>query len=318
MRLIFMGTPEIAACILQSLIDSKEHEIVSVVTRTDKPKGRGHETDAPPVKKLAAEYGIPVLQPEKAGTPEFINTIKELAPDIIVVAAYGKILKPALLEIPKYGCINVHASLLPKYRGASPIQWAVINGEEKSGVTIMHMAEGLDTGDMIITKEIPLEKKETAGSLHDKMAAIGGPLALEAIRMLENGTAPRIHQNEEEATYVTTIDKSLGSINFSKTAAVIERLIRGLNPWPTAYTHIDGKLLKIWDADVAEDFAIPKEFHKAERGTVIGVEADAIYVLCDDSVLKINSLQIEGKKRMSTADFLRGFRVEKGTVFGNR
>ncbi|MCR5824728.1 MAG: methionyl-tRNA formyltransferase [Lachnospiraceae bacterium] len=317
MKLIFMGTPEIAASVLKSVIDSGKHEIEAVVTRTDKPKGRGHEMDAPPVKKLALENGLVVLQPEKASAPEFIEKIREYAPDVIVVAAYGKILKPALLEIPKYGCINVHASLLPKYRGAAPIQQAVIDGEEKSGITIMHMAEGLDTGDMIIKKEIPLEKKETAGSLHDKMAEAGGPLLLEALDLLEAGTAPRIVQNEAEATYVTTIDKSMGKIDFNNSAVKIERLIRGLNPWPTAFTYLNGKLLKIWDADVCALEGLSKEFKNAECGTVVDVTEDHFTVLCDGSLLKINSLQIEGKKRMDTADFLRGFKVEKGTLLGN-
>ncbi len=316
MKLIFMGTPEIAASVLKSVIDSGKHEIEAVVTRTDKPKGRGHEMDAPPVKKLALENGLVVLQPEKASAPEFIEKIREYAPDVIVVAAYGKILKPALLEIPKYGCINVHASLLPKYRGAAPIQQAVIDGEEKSGITIMHMAEGLDTGDMIIKKEIPLEKKETAGSLHDKMAEAGGPLLLEALDLLEAGTAPRIVQNEAEATYVTTIDKSMGKIDFNNSAVKIERLIRGLNPWPTAFTYLNGKLLKIWDAEVVSEDSIPSKYKKAAPGTIVGVTSDSILVLCAGSLLDIRSLQIEGKKRMSTADFLRGFRTEEGTRLG--
>ena len=316
MKLIFMGTPEIAACVLKSIIDSGKHEITAVVTQPDKPKGRGHEMDAPPVKKLALEHGLTVLQPEKAGTPEFIETIRALEPDVIAVAAYGKILKPALLEIPKYGCINVHASLLPKYRGASPIQWAVINGEEKSGVTIMHMAEGLDTGDMIMKEEVTLDKKETAGSLHDKLAAVGGPLLLKALDALAAGTAQRIRQNEEEATYVTTLDKSFGKIDFNNPAEKIERLIRGLNPWPTAYTKINDKLLKIWDADALPGNLIPKDMAKAEKGTVIRAEGDELLVLSANSILKINELQLEGKKRMSTADFLRGFKIERGTILG--
>ncbi len=316
MKLVFMGTPEIAASILKSIIDSGKHEIAAVVTRTDKPKGRGHEIDSTPVKKLALEHGLTVLQPEKASAPDFIETLTGLAPDVIVVAAYGKILKPAVLNLPKYGCINVHASLLPKYRGAAPIQWAVIDGVEKSGITIMHMAEGLDTGDMIISEDIPLEPKETAGTLHDKMAEIGGPLLLRALDMLEAGTAPRIPQDNEKASYVSTIDKSLGKIDFNNDAAKIERLIRGLNPWPTAFTYINGKLLKIWDADVLPVKDVKNEFRKAEAGTVVDADADAFYVLCDNSVLKINSVQIEGKKRMDSADFLRGFKIEPGTKLG--
>lgn len=315
MKVVFMGTPEIAAGVLKSLIESGKHEITAVVTQTDKPKGRGHEMVAPPVKQLAVLHGIKVLQPEKASAPDFIETIREMKPDVICVAAYGKILKQALLDIPGYGCINVHASLLPKYRGAAPIQWAVINGEEKSGVTIMHMAAGLDTGDMIISKEIKLCEKETAGSLHDKMTEIGGPLLLEALDMIEKGTAPRIPQDESEATYVSTMDKSFGKMDFSRSASELERLIRGLNPWPTAYTSIDGRLLKIWDGDVL-DRDLLKEEKTAAEGTVVEVTPDHLVVRCKDSLLKINSLQLEGKRRMTTAEFLRGYKVNKGTVLG--
>ncbi|MBQ7636864.1 MAG: methionyl-tRNA formyltransferase [Lachnospiraceae bacterium] len=315
MKVVFMGTPEIAAGVLKSLIESGKHEITAVVTQTDKPKGRGHEMVAPPVKQLAVLHGIRVLQPEKASAPDFIETIREMKPDVICVAAYGKILKQALLDIPGYGCINVHASLLPKYRGAAPIQWAVINGEEKSGVTIMHMAAGLDTGDIIISKEIKLCEKETAGSLHDKMTEIGGPLLLEALDMIENGTAPRIPQDESEATYVSTMDKSFGKMDFSRSASELERLIRGLNPWPTAYTSIDGRLLKIWDGDVL-DRDLLKEEKTAAEGTVVEVTPDHLVVRCKDSLLKINSLQLEGKRRMTTAEFLRGYKVNKGTVLG--
>ncbi len=315
MKVVFMGTPEIAAGVLESLIGSGKHEITAVVTQTDKPKGRGHEMVAPPVKQLAVQHGIKVLQPEKASAPEFIETIREMEPEVICVAAYGKILKQALLDIPRYGCINVHASLLPKYRGAAPIQWAVINGEEKSGVTIMHMDAGLDTGDMIISKEIKLDAKETAGSLHDKMTEIGGPLLLEALDMIENGTAPRIPQEESEATYVSTMDKSFGKMDFNRSASELERLIRGLNPWPTAYTSIDGRLLKIWDGDVL-DRELSKEEKSVAAGTVVEVTPDLLVIRCKDSLLKINSLQIEGKKRMTTAEFLRGYKVNKGTVLG--
>ncbi len=316
MKLVFMGTPEIAASILKSIIDSGKHEIAAVVTRTDKPKGRGHEIDFTPVKKLALEHGLTVLQPEKASAPDFVETLAGLAPDVIVVAAYGKILKPVILDMPKYGCINVHASLLPQYRGAAPIQWAVIDGAEKSGITIMHMAEGLDTGDMIISEDIPLEAKETAGTLHDKMAEAGGPLLLKALDMIEAGNAPRVAQDEDKASYVSTIDKSFGKIDFNNDALKIERLIRGLNPWPTAFTYINGKLLKIWDADVLPVKNVKTELRKADAGTVINVDTDAIYVLCNDSVLKINSVQIEGKKRMDCADFLRGFKIAIGTKLG--
>lgn len=230
MRAVFMGTPEIAAEVLKCVLNSR-HEVLAVVTQPDKPKGRGHEMAFPPVKEVALAHEIPVLQPQKARDPEFLEELKNINPDIILVAAYGKLLPKEILELPKFGCINVRASLLPKYRGASPIQWAVINGDKTSGVTIMHMAEGMDTGDMILTKEIELAEDETAGSLHDRLAEIGGPLLLEAMDMLETGRAPRIRQNDEEATHVKMLDKAMGNLNFRQPAVLLERLIRGLNPW---------------------------------------------------------------------------------------
>ena len=241
MRAVFMGTPEIAATVLKSVLAS-EHEVLAVVTQPDKPKGRGHEMAFPPVKEVALAAGIPVMQPQRAKDEEFLAELTALKPDIILVAAYGKLLPKAILELPRFGCINVHASLLPKYRGASPIQWAVLNGDEKSGVTIMHMAEAMDTGDIILTEEIILAEDETAGSLHDKLAEIGGSLLLKAMDALETGRAPRIRQKEEDATYVKMLDKTMGNLDFSRPAAELERFIRGLNPWPTAYTKLEGKM----------------------------------------------------------------------------
>ncbi len=315
MRIVYMGTPEIAATVLTEIITSGKHQVLAVVTQTDKPKGRGMEMVYSDVKKEALKYGIPVLQPEKASDPAFIQKIRDLQPDIIVVTAYGKILKPALLEIPKYGCINVHASLLPKYRGASPIQWAVINGEKESGVTIMYMAEGLDTGDMILQKELILDEKETAGSLHDRLAAIGGPAVLEAMDMIEAGIAPRIPQEEALANYVTTIDKSFGKIKFSDDAVLYERLIRGLNPWPGTFTYVDGKMLKIWDAEVISDYKVSKDLANIP-GLIAEVNKDNFVVLCGKGALRVKKVQLEGKKQMDAADFLRGFKMETGKVLG--
>jgi len=310
MRAIFMGTPEIAATVLKSVLASK-HEVVAVVTQTDKPKGRGHEMAFPPVKEVALEAGIPVLQPQRARDEAFIEELKTYNADIILVAAYGKLLPKAILDMPKFGCINVHASLLPKYRGASPIQWAVLNGDEKSGVTIMHMAESMDTGDIIMTKEVVLAEDETAGTLHDKLADIGGPLLIEAIDALETGCAPRIRQKEEEATYVKMLDKTMGNLDFSKPAVQLERWIRGLNPWPTAYTKLDGKMLKLWRAEV-----IPAEERGKEAGTVISVAKDSFDVLTGNGALRIRELQLEGKRKMTAEEFLRGFSLEAGTVLG--
>jgi len=315
MRAIFMGTPEIAATVLKSVLASK-HEVVAVVTQTDKPKGRGHEMAFPPVKEVALAAGIPVLQPQRARDEAFIEELRAYKADIILVAAYGKLLPKAVLDMPRFGCINVHASLLPKYRGASPIQWAVLNGDEKSGVTIMHMAETMDTGDIIMTKEILLAEDETAGTLHDKLAEIGGPLLIEAMDALETGRAPRIRQNEEEATHVNMLDKTMGNLDFSKPAVQLERWIRGLNPWPTAYTKLDGKMLKLWKAEVvpAEDLA--KEAKSFAVGTVIAVTKDCFEVLTGDGALRIKELQLEGKRKMTAEEFLRGFTLEIGTVLG--
>ncbi len=316
MRIVFMGTPEIAAVVLRSLINSGKHEILACVTQTDKPKGRGHEMAFSEVKQTALEFGIPVLQPEKASAPEFLDEIRALNPDVMCVVAYGKILKETLLNIPRFGCINVHASLLPKYRGAAPIQWAVINGERKSGVTIMHMDAGIDTGDIILRQEVELAEDETAESLHDKLAEAGGPLLLEALDMVATGRAPRIKQDEEEMTYYGMIDKSFGRIDFTDSAEKIERLTRGLYPWPTAFTMLDGKNLKVYKAEVIKDYNVPKSVVGVPEGTILEVAKDALYVLCGVDVLKIVNLQLEGKKRMDAADFLRGYEVKAGTVLG--
>jgi len=315
MRAVFMGTPEIAATVLKSVLASK-HEVVAVVTQTDKPKGRGHEMAFPPVKEVALAAGIPVLQPQRARDEAFIEELKSYQPDIILVAAYGKLLPKAVLDMPKFGCINVHASLLPKYRGASPIQWAVLNGDEKSGVTIMHMAETMDTGDIIMTKEVVLAQDETAGSLHDKLADIGGPLLIEAMDALETGRAPRIRQNEEEATHVKMLDKTMGNLDFSKPAVQLERWIRGLNPWPTAYTKLDGKLLKLWKAEVISAEEAGKGTKGFENGAIIAVAKDSFDVLTGDGVLRIKELQLEGKRKMNAEEFLRGFTLEVGTLLG--
>lgn len=314
MKAVFMGTPEIAATILKTVADSGKHEILAVVTQPDKPKGRGQELAYPPVKETALAYQIPVLQPEKVKTPEFLAQLAALKPEIILVAAYGKILPKQILELPQYGCLNVHASLLPKYRGAAPIQWAVINGETCSGVTIMHMAEGLDTGDMILRERVTLDPKETAGTLHDKLAKLGGPALLQAMEELEQGTAQRIPQDESEATYVKMIDKSFGQLNFRLSAIQLERLIRGLNPWPTAFTRLSGKLLKIWRAEVVSREELTAEELSHVPGAVLRIERDGIGVLTGDGMLLIRELQLEGKRRMTAEEFLRGYSLKPGQM----
>ena len=315
MRAVFMGTPEIAATVLKSVLAS-EHEVVAVVTQPDKPKGRGHEMAFPPVKEVALAASIPVMQPQRAKDEVFIEELAALHPDIILVAAYGKLLPKAILDMPKFGCINVHASLLPKYRGASPIQWAVLNGDEKSGVTIMHMAETMDTGDIILTEEVVLAEDETAGSLHDKLAEIGGPLLVKAMHALETGRAPRIRQNEEEATYVKMLDKTMGNLDFSRPAVQLERFIRGLNPWPTAYTRLEGKMLKLWKAEVIAAEEVSKEAKSKAAGTIVAVAKDYFDVITGDGLLRIRELQLEGKRKMTAEEFLRGYALESGNMLG--
>lgn len=321
MNIVFMGTPDLAAKVLDKLIQSK-HNILAVVTQPDRPKGRGKKLHYSPVKELALSHDIPILQPNRV-REEFIQVLKGYKADVIVVAAFGQILPQKLLDLPKYGCINVHASLLPKYRGAAPIQWAIINGEEKTGVTIMQMDAGIDTGDMIIKSEVILDKKETAASLHDKLALCGGNLIVEALDLLEEGRAGKTKQKDEDASYVKMIDKSLGKIDFTLPAIQIERLIRGLNPWPSAYTFLKGKSLKIWESEVIEkdkeNILQKNSKNKADEtlpGTIIQITNDSIIVKTGQDNLKIKQVQLEGKKRMDVESFLRGNKVETGTILG--
>lgn len=306
MKVIFMGTPDFAVSTLEKIIDA-QHEVTLVVTQPDKPKGRGHQMQVTPVKECAVKHNIPVFQPVKIKEEQNLTELKKYEADIIVVAAFGQILPKELLEYPKYGCINVHASLLPKYRGAAPIQWAVIDGEEKSGVTIMQMNEGLDTGDMISKAEVTLEECETGGSLHDRLSTLGAALCVETIEKIENNTVVRIPQNDEEASYAKMLNKQLGNIDWTQSAQSIERLIRGLNPWPSAYSFYKGKMLKIWSASVCEDI-------KLDNCGEIITKSGKLYVMAGDKALVLNEIQLEGKKRMKTEDFLRGFNVEENVI----
>ena len=307
MRAVFMGTPEFAVPTLQALID--HHEVLAVVTQPDKQRGRGKKMQFPPVKEKAVEYDIPVYQPQRARDEEFIEELKNLNPDVIVVVAYGQILPESILNIPKYGCINVHGSLLPKYRGAAPIQWAVLDGEEKTGITTMYMEKGLDTGDMIDKAEVVLDKKETAGSLHDKLMVLGADLLLETLKKLEDGTAVREKQNDEESCYAKMLSKDMGQIDFTKSAREIECLIRGMNPWPSAYTFLNGKTLKVWKCKVST------EKTDAVPGTIFLADKEGIHTACGEGVLILTEVQLEGKKRMETEAFLRGYHIETGIVF---
>ena len=317
MRVIFMGTPDFSVPTLRTLAES-ENEVIAVYTQPDKPKGRGHAMQFTPVKECALEYNIPVYQPNRVRDIMCIEEIREMAPDVIVVVAYGQILPKELLEIPTYGCINVHASLLPKYRGAAPIQWAVLDGEEVTGVTAMQMDVGLDTGDMLEKIIVPLDKDETGGSLHDKLSVLGGDIILNVFEKIKNGTLTREKQDDEVATYCGKLDKTMGLLDFSKPVAQLERLIRGLNPWPCAYTSLDGKNLKLWKADVVSFNELQDVEHidDSEYGTILKVTKDAIIVKALDGVLSIKELQLEGKKRMDAADFIRGYQALEGKVLG--
>ena len=306
LRVVFMGTPDFSVPALEKI--AQKHEVIGVVTQEDRPKGRGHKMQYTPVKEKALELELPVYQPAKAKAPEFVAILRELNPDVIVVIAYGQILSKEILDLPKYGCINVHASLLPKYRGAAPIQWAVINGDEESGVTTMYMGEGVDTGDMIDKKVVSLEAKETGGSLFDRLAVEGSELILQTLEKLENGTAVRIPQKEEEATHVGKITKELGQIDFRQSAKSIECLIRGLNPWPSAFTTLQGKTLKIWDAEVINEKC------SETPGTILEADKKGFLVATGEGILKILELQIEGKKRMETQAFLNGFEISETSL----
>lgn len=306
MKIIFMGTPDFAVGTLRSLAEAG-HEITLVVSQPDKPKGRGHAMVPTPVKAVAEELGIPVFQPVKIR--EAKDVLEKTEADVCVVAAFGQIIPASILHMKKYGCINVHASLLPKYRGAAPIQWAVIDGEKESGVTIMQMDEGLDTGDMLAKAIVPLDEKETGGSLFDKLSEAGGRLCVETLAKLEKDEITPEKQGESPTAYASMLDKKMGNIDWNKSAVVIERLVRGLNPWPSAYTHLDGKTLKIWASDV-----LPQSASKGESGEILEVTKDAIHVQTGDGILVLREIQLAGKARMDAGAFLRGYKVVPGTV----
>lgn len=309
MRVIFMGTPDFAVSTLQAIHEAG-HQVCLVVTQPDKPKGRGKAMQFTPVKEYAVEHGMEVFQPVKIREQECVEKLREYEADIMVVAAFGQILPKEILEMTKFGCINVHASLLPKYRGAAPIQWVIIDGEKESGVTIMQMNEGLDTGDMISKVVVPIETDETGGSYHDKLAAAGAKLCVETMKKIEAGEAQRTPQKDEDSCYAKMLHKELGAIDFNKEAVEIERLIRGLNPWPSAYTTLHEKTLKIWSASVED-----KEY-EGEIGAIVNKSKKDITVKTGKGALVIKELQLAGKKRMTTEAFLLGYDVQVGEVLG--
>lgn len=306
MRVIFMGTPDFSVGTLEALI-AAGHEVCLAVTQPDKPKGRGGKMQYTPVKEKALFYNIPVYQPKRVRDPECVEELRKYNADVMVVVAFGQILPKEILEMTPYGCINVHASLLPKYRGAAPIQWAIIEGEEVTGVTTMQMDEGLDTGDMILKTEVPVAADETGESLHDKLAAAGAALCVETLKALENGTAVREKQGESPTAYAKMLTKELGDIDWAEPAVKIERLVRGLNSWPGTYTHWNGKVMKIWRAA-----AEASETADVQPGTVVSVEKESFAVQTGDGVLRVLEVQMPGKKRMDAGAFLRGNTMEPG------
>ena len=309
MRIVFMGTPDFAVGSLQALCESGKHEILAVVTQPDRPKGRGNKLLRTPVKEYALEQGLTVYQPQKVKTPEFVELLHELQPELIVVAAFGQFLSKEILELPKYGCINVHASLLPKYRGAAPIQYAIIKGEKESGVTIMQMDIGMDTGAMLDKVVVPIEENTTMGELHDALREQGAALLLQVIDKIATGTAVAEPQDNEQATYATLLDRSMEHIDWSKTAQEVHNLIRGFNPAPSTFTKLpNGKSLKIWGSKMTDKSSA------AAAGTVIETGKHSFFVACGEGVLEITEVQPESKKRMPAQVFLNGRGVQEGDL----
>lgn len=320
MNIIYMGTPEFAVEPLEAIVRAG-HTVIACFTQPDKPKGRGKNLLPTPVKAKAAELGIPVYQPVKLKDEENIRIIETYAPDAIVVAAYGQILPERILMIPKYGCINIHASLLPKYRGAAPIEWAIMNGETESGVTTMYMAKGIDTGDMIEKTVVPIDACDTGETLHDKLKKAGAELIVSTLEKLQMGTAERTPQNDAESCYAPMLKKEMGALDFTQDAAYLERLIRGLQPWPVAYTTINQKTVRIYQAEVCdisendrEQIANVLPETKIVPGMIINVTKKQFKIACGTGALIIKKLQPEGKKPMECAAFLAGNKLKTGQM----
>lgn len=309
MKIIYMGTPDFAVAPLEAIIKAG-HEVSAVVTQPDKQKGRGKEMQMTPVKQCALKHGIPILQPVKIREQEAVEELKNYPADLFVVAAFGQLLSEEILSMPRFGCVNIHASLLPAYRGAAPIQWVILNGETRTGVTIQQMAKGLDTGDMLLKKTVEIDEKETGASLHDKLMLTGAELIVEVLPKIEKGELIPEKQDESKASYYGRLTKSMGLIDWNQDAVSIERLIRGLNSWPSAYTCYKGKTLKIWDGEV-----IPGKAKEAP-GTVTQVSKDSFTVAAGEGSIRVTSLQLEGKRKVSAKDFLLGYEVVCGLHLG--
>lgn len=307
MKVVFMGTPDFAVPVLEALI--KNHNVVAVVSQPDKPKGRGKKLQPTPVKAVAEANNIPVYQPERIKDDEFIDFLETIEADIYVVVAYGQLLSQRILDIPKYGCVNVHGSLLPKYRGAAPIQWSIINGEEKTGVTIMYMVRKCDAGDMILKREIEIDPEDTYETLHDKMAPVGAEALIDALNLIENGDVKAEKQDNSLSCYASMITKDMGIIDWSKSSKEIKNKIRGFNPVPAAYTKYDDDVLKIFKADIVEGY------ENGEIGEILVVDKKhGFTVKTGDGAIMITEIQAKGGKRMNCADYMRGHQIEVGKI----
>ena len=307
MKIIFLGTPDFAAASLEALIDSR-HEIQAVVTQPDKPKGRKGELTPSPVKVIAKREGIKVYQPLKVRDEEFVKTLRAYNPDVMVVVAFGQIIPLSILKMPKYGCVNIHGSLLPKYRGAAPIQWAVLDGEKETGITTILMDEGIDTGDILLKKTIQIDADETSGSLFDKLMALGAKTILETLDELEKGNLTPTKQGESPTAYAKMLTKAMGLIDFTKSAKELDCFVRGMDPWPSAYTLLAGKTLKLWKVRVVEG--------DGKAGSVIGIDKESFTIACGEGAIEVLEVQLEGKKRMSAGDFLKGSTLNIGQELG--
>ncbi|MCR5657321.1 MAG: methionyl-tRNA formyltransferase [Butyrivibrio sp.] len=310
MKIVYMGTPDFAVAALEKIIE-KGHEVVCVVTQPDKPKGRSDKLMPSPVKECALKHGLEVFQPEKIKTPDAVAKLKTYDADIYVVAAFGQILSQEILDIPRLGCVNIHASLLPEYRGAAPIQFSILDGKKETGVTIQQMNAGMDTGDILSVAKLPITEEDTAGILFDKLMYLGADLIAETLPKLEKGEITPIPQDESKATKCGKISKDMGKINWNDSAEKISYLVRGMNPWPSAFTKLNGKMLKIWTVKVTGEKA------NGNAGTIHSVTKESILVNTGDGVLEISELQLEGKKRMDVKSFLLGYDVEPGMVIGD-
>lgn len=310
MKIVFMGTPEFALPSLEMLV-KEGYEVAAVVTQPDKPAKRGKKITMPPVKEYAISKGLKVLQPQKIKTAEFLKTLEEIKPDLLITVAYGKILSKEILELPPLGCINVHASLLPKYRGAAPIHWCIINGEKTTGITTMYTNEGLDTGDILLKAEVPIADDMTVGELHDKLSALGAEVLKQTLKKLEANELERIPQDDSIATYAPIITKNIGEIDWSKSSCEIYNLIRGTNPWPGAFTYYKGCTMKVWESEI-----VSEEPHDLKPGTICKVNREGILVCCGKGKINIKEVQFASCRRMCVGDYICGNKIDEGEILG--